>query len=644
LLGVCALIGMPVYSAAGDDAAVHPLRWPAAHSQGLVDAKTEAQITKLLRQMSIEEKVGQMIQADIGTITPDDLRRFPLGSVLAGAGTGVRGDSRAAPAAWLALSREFRGVSTESRPGHVPIPIIFGIDAVHGHSNIVGATIYPHNIGLGAAHDPDLVRRIGAATAEEVAATGLDWTFAPTLATPQDVRWGRTYEGYSQDADLVRRYAGAAVEGLQGTANVSSKLQVGHIAATAKHFLADGGTAEGVDEGDALLDEGDLIATHAQGYPAAIDAGVLTVMASYSSWNGEKMHANHALLTDVLKGRMGFEGFVIGDWNGHAQVPGCSKDRCAAAINAGVDMLMAPQDWKSLHKNTVAQVKTGEIALARIEDAVRRILRVKFKLGLFDANRPFDGRFDLIGSAEHRAISREAVRKSLVLLKNDGVLPIRSSARVLVVGAAADDIGLQCGGWTIGWQGTDNKNADFPGGESIVAGINAALAAGGGALVHEPNGPPTDVSTQRPDVAIVVFGERPYAEMRGDLKLPLYNDRVGLSDLYRLRKLGIPVVAVFLSGRPLWVNPELNQSNAFVAAWLPGTQGGGIADVLIGDAAGRPRTDFTGVLSFPWPGAATLPPYARGKGYRAPLFQRGYGLSYTRPAAVGPFSEDLDGR
>jgi len=641
LLGCGALAATPAATLVATPP-VHPEKWPAARSRGLVDAKLEARISALLQQMSVAEKVGQMIQADVSTIEPDDLRQFPLGSILAGGGSGVHGDPRATPAAWLKQAQGFRAVSLESRPGHVPIPIIFGIDAVHGHNNVVGATLFPHNIGLGAAHDPELLRRIGQATAEEVAATGIDWTFAPTLATPQDLRWGRTYEGYSEDPEIVRRYATAMVEGLQGPAELNRKLQAGHIAASAKHFMADGGTRDGVDEGDARLSESELIATHAQGYPAAIDAGVLTVMASYSSWFGEKMHANHALLTDVLKSRMGFDGFVVGDWNGHAQIPGCSKDRCAAAINAGIDMVMAPQDWKALFQNMVAQVGSGEISRARLDDAVRRILRVKFKLGAFDPERPYDGRLELIGSAAHRALAREAVRKSLVLLKNDGVLPIKASAHVLVTGLA-DDIGSQAGGWTIGWQGTGNKKVDFPGGESILAGIKAALLAGGGTLYYESNGPYTDVAAARIDAAIVIFGEKPYAEMMGDIKLPLFNDRAALTELTRFHKLGIPVVAVFLSGRPLWVNPELNLSNAFVAAWLPGTEGGGIADVLLGDAAGKPHVDFTGKLPYPWPCSALLPPYTTRDDYKTPLFPRGYGLSYTQHATLGPLSESLDG-
>jgi len=608
----------------------HPQRWPAARSAGLIDPGTEARITELLRQMSLDEQVGQVIQTDIGAVTPEDLRRYPLGSILAGGDSGPHGDERAAPAVWLALAREFRAVSVERRAGHTSIPVLFGIDAVHGHNNIVGAVIYPHNIGLGAAHDPQLLERIGAATAEEVAVTGIDWAFAPTLAVPQDVRWGRSYEGYAQDPQLVARYATAMVVGLQGPSSLNGKLQAGHVAATAKHFLGDGGTAQGEDEGDDQISEEELIARHAQGYPAAIDAGVLTVMASYSSWQGRKMHGNRALLTEVLKGRMGFAGFVVGDWNAHAQLPGCQPGRCAAAFNAGVDMFMAPYAWKELYASTLAQVRSGEISRERLEDAVRRILRVKMKLGLFESARPYEGRTELIGSGAHRALAREAVRKSLVLLKNDGVLPIRSGARVLVTGPGARDIGMQCGGWTISWQGTGNSNADFPHAESIYDGIRSAVHAGGGTVVDEAD--------SRPDVAVVVFGEQPYAETSGDRKLAVDNLRAPLGQLRALRKRGIPVVAVFLSGRPLWSNPEINASNAFVAAWLPGTEGGGVADVLVGDASGRARTDFTGRLSFAWP--ATVFPAMPGSPKGAILFPLEYGSSYAHPARAAHLSEN----
>jgi beta-glucosidase len=616
---------------------VDPGRWPKSASVAVREEATEARITALLSEMSVEEKVGQVIQTDTRKIEPEDLRAYPLGSILAGAGAGVHGDDRAPARSWLDLVRAFRAVSVETRPGHVPIPVIFGIDAVHGHNNIVGAVLYPHNIGLGAMHDAELVRRLAAATAEEVAVTGIEWTFAPTLANPRDTRWGRSYEGFSQDPDLIARYAGAYIEGLQGPAHGRDILSSGHVAATAKHFLGDGGTSEGRDEGDTQVGEAELVHLHAAGYAAAIDAGLLTVMASYSSWHGEKMHGNARLLTDVLKGRMGFDGFVIGDWNGHAQVPGCFRDHCARALNAGLDMFMAPLGWKELFRNTIADVKSGAIPMARLDDAVRRILRVKFKLGVFETSRPFEGRMELIGSPAHRAIAREAVRKSLVLLKNDGVLPIRANARVMVTGGAADEIGAQCGGWTISWQGADTKNKDFPNGESVLAGIRSAVREGGGVLVDtiESEG------IAKPDVAIVVYGEKPYAEMQGDLKIGLYNVRDALDELRQLRRLGIPVVSVFLSGRPLWVNPEINASNAFVAAWLPGTEGGGIADVLIGTRDGHMRTDFTGRLSFDWPAAVLVPPIGKDSDKRQPLFGRGYGLDYSRTSTFPALPESL---
>ena len=614
---------------------VDPGRWPAGAAGPRPDSKVEARVETLLRQMSLEEKVGQIIQVDIGAVTPEDLRRYPLGSVLAGGDSGVDGDERAPAADWQSLARAFRAVSVEKRPGHVPVPVIFGIDAVHGHNNIVGATLYPHNIGLGAANDSELVRRIGAATAEEVAATGIDWTFAPTLAVPQDRRWGRTYEGFSEDPAIVRRLGQAAVLGLQGAPGAPRVIQSGHVAATAKHFIGDGATLEGEDEGNSLASEEQLIGTHLPGYLGAFDAGVLTVMASFSSWQGTKMHANQALLTDVLKGRMGFDGFVIGDWNGHSQIPGCTRDHCPKALIAGVDMLMAPLGWQSLFDRTIADVRTGALPMARLDDAVRRILRVKIRLGLFDADRPFEQELARIGSPSHRALAREAVAKSLVLLKNDGVLPIRAGARVLVTGPFADDVGLQSGGWTISWQGNHNTKADFPHSQSVLAGLKEVLSAGGGAVIADTE----DVEVQRPDVAIVVFGESPYAEMFGDLKLSLYDARAPLTRLREFRRRGIPVVSVFLSGRPLWVNPELNASNAFVAAWWPGTEAGGIADVLIADATGKPRRDFSGRLPFRWPLRLSDPPYFNA--IEDAALPVGFGLSYATPGPVATYEERL---
>jgi beta-glucosidase len=622
-----AIIGLTANVAqAASDGTVHRDQWPQVRSRGLVNKATEARINDLLARMSLEEKVGQVIQTDIGEVKPEDLRRYPLGSILAGGGSGANGDERASPEAWLQLARKFREVSVESRPGHTPVPIMFGIDAVHGHSNVVGAVIYPHNIGLGAARDPELVRRIGTATAEALLATGVDWTFAPTLAVPQDVRWGRSYEGFSQDPALVREYARAAVEGIQGTADLAGKLQAGRAAATAKHFLGDGGTSGGVDQGDTQIPESELIRVHAQGYVSAIDAGVLTVMASYSSWQGQKMHGNRHLLTDVLKGRMGFDGLVVGDWDGHAQVPGCRSDHCPAAFNAGVDMFMAPNKWKALYENTLTQVRSGEISKARLDDAVRRILRVKFKLGLFDAKRPYEGRMELLNSQTTRDLAREAVRKSLVLLKNSDALPIRPASKVFVTGPGAESIAMQSGGWSVTWQGSDTTNADYPGAETIKTAIGRAIAAVGGRMVDgsDLTGP------DRPDVAVVVYGEQPYAEMQGDVQFPLYNVGHPLTQLQRLQRAGVRTVSVFLSGRPLWVRPEIDASDAFVAAWLPGTEGGGgIADVLIGDPNGRPRFDFTGRLSFAWPNGPSPQQAPPSDAQRGEIWPLGFGLSYT---------------
>ena len=494
------------------EAHADPALWPhAASPAAMTDAATEAFVADLLGRMTVEEKVGQMIQADIASIKPEDLLIYPRGSILAGGNSSPGGDERASAGKWVDLAQAFRAANAQ-RKGTV-VPLIYGIDAVHGHNNVVGATIFPHNIGLGAARDPDLIRRIGQATALEVAVTGADWTFGPTLAVPRDDRWGRAYEGYAENPEIQRAYAAPMTLGLQGDLSADSPLAAGHIAGSAKHFLADGGTFEGKDQGDFQGHEREMIDVHLGGYPQAIDAGVLSIMASFSSWNGVKHSGNETILTDVLRGPLGFDGFVVSDWNAHGQLPGCSNESCALAVNAGIDMLMAPDSWKPLYQNTLAQVRSGEIPTARLDEAVRRILRVKVKTGLFSDERPVEGRLNELGSPAHRAIAREAVRKSLVLLKNEGaVLPIRSGARVLVAGHA-DDIGQASGGWTLTWQGTGNTNADFPNGQSIWGGIQEAVAAGGGQATLSPDG----AFTQKPDVAIIVFGETPYAEFQGDV-------------------------------------------------------------------------------------------------------------------------------
>ena len=628
-----ALLAAP---AVAQEATAHPDLWPRSHSPAaLTGPVSEARVRALLAAMTIEEKVGQLIQADIGSITPADLATVPIGSILAGGSSSPNGDERSGPQAWLDLSRAFREAAA-ARPG-ARIPLLFGVDAVHGHANIVGATIFPHNIGLGAARDPALVEAIARATAEEVAATGVDWTFAPTLAVPRDDRWGRTYEGFSEEPRVARDYAAALVRGLQGDLRDGAGLSPGRVMGSAKHFLADGGTTDGRDRGDAALSEQALIDVHLSGYREAIDAGVLSVMVSFSSWNGVKHTGNRSLLTDVLRGPLGFEGLLIGDWDAHAALPGCRSDSCPDAINAGLDMFMAPNAWKALYDNTLAQARSGEISAARLDEAVARILRAKIAAGVFDPADPIEGRFEVIGSADHRALARQAVRQSLVLLKNeDAALPIRPGAQVLVVGEAADDIGLAAGGWTIGWQGLGNTNADFPGGTSIWAGLRDAVVASGGRATLSADG----AYETKPDVAVVVFGETPYAEYYGDQDSLDFAPTGPLETLLRLKAEGVPTVAVFLSGRPLWTNPEINAADAFVAAWLPGSEGGGVADVLVAGSDGEPRHDFTGTLSFSWPRSAAQPPQNVGAPDYDPQFAFGHGLTYARPAATPTLSED----
>ena len=599
---------------------VHPEMWPRAHWPVKTISSDEAKIRDLLGRMTIEQKVGQIIQADIANVIPDDVRRYHLGSVLNGGNSAPDNDEFASPDKWLALADAYYTASVDTSGGNIGIPVVWGTDAVHGHSNIVGATLFPHNIGLGAARDPDLIERIGRATAAEVRATGLDWTFAPTLTVPQDYRWGRAYEGYSSDPALVTAYAKRMIIGLQGKPNTGRILSGLHVLASTKHFIADGGTEEGRDQGDAAISETTLRKIHGAPYVAAINAGVATIMSSFSSWQGTKIAGHKGLLTDVLKHRMDFGGFVVTDWNAHGQIDGCTNASCPAALNAGVDMYMAPDSWKPLYTSLVEQVRSGTVPMQRLDDAVARVLRTKLRLGLFEAgkpsSRPMAGNFSLIGNAEHRAIARKAVRKSLVLLKNTGrVLPIAAGANVLVAGDGADDIGRQSGGWTITWQGTGVSNKDFPGATSIWQGIKSAVSANGGTAVYSPDGS----FARKPDVAIVVFGETPYAEFQGDLKtLQLTPElRAPYATMKRLKAQGIPVVAVMLTGRPLFVNPELNVADAFVVAWLPGSEGGGIADVLM-QGRGRPSYEFSGTLPAAWPATARQPGPV--------LFDRGYGL------------------
>ena len=625
--------------------------WPELTPPLPLDPELEARVDALLERMTLREKVGQVIQAEIGSVTPRDVRRYDLGSVLNGGGSFPDENKHASPEDWLALANAFHEASTDTSDGGVGIPVIWGVDAVHGHNNVIGATIFPHNIGLGAARNPDLIRRIGEITAREVLATGLDWNFGPTVAVARDDRWGRTYESYSEDPEIVVEYARALVEGLQGAVGSPDFLGEERVIATAKHFLGDGGTFEGDDQGDTRASEEELRDLHGAPYVAALDAGAQAVMASFSSWHGRKMHGHRDLLTDVLKGRMAFDGLVVGDWNGHGQLPNCTNDDCADTLRAGLDLFMVPEDWRALHRNTLRQVRSGAIPDERLDDAVRRILRVKARAGLLDSGRPSEralgGRFELLGAPEQREVARQAVRESLVLLKNDdGLLPLSPRSLVLVAGPAADDIGRQSGGWTLTWQGTENTNDDFPGATSIWTGIQRTVEAAGGEAVLCQG---CAYSGELPDAAVYVTGETPYAEGLGDVPSLEYSpaDKSDVELMGRLRAAGIPVVTIFLSGRPLWTNPEINASDAFVAAWLPGSEGAGVADVIFGAADGGVAHDFRGKLSFSWPRSLDQTVLNVGDPDYDPLFPYGYGLTYaddgdlpeldeTRPAGTAP--------
>ena len=613
-----------------------PEMWPAYEYPVPQNASHESAITALIGRMTLAEKIGQLVQADLCCVTPADVRKYKLGSILAGGSSGPGGNDFAPAPEWLKVADDFYLASVDRSDGGVGVPILWGIDAVHGHSNIIGATLFPHNIGLGAMRDPALVEKIGAITAKEIRVTGQEWTFAPTVAVPQDFRWGRAYEGYSSDPKLVASYVGAMVRGLQGPPENDNLLAGPWVLASTKHFLADGGTDHGIDQGDSSISEEELRDIHGLPYGPAIAEGVGTVMASFSSWQGVKMTGNHSLLTGVLKERMDFGGFVVSDWNAHGQIAGCTNEACPQALMAGVDMYMAPDTWKPIYEDLLERAKAGTIPMARIDEAVARILRVKARLGLLTAPKPseraFAGQWDLLGAPEHRDVAREAVRKSLVLLKNEGVLPIAAGKRVLVAGDGGDDIARQSGGWTISWQGTGLTNAHFPGATSLWQGLKQALEEGGGSAELSPDGS----FTARPDAAIVVFGETPYAEFQGD-RAGLVLDADLTAPFETMRKLkaqGIPVIAVMITGRPLYANPALNAADAFVVAWLPGSEGAGLADVLVGDQAGEARFDFTGKLPADWPHTAQMEDGA--------LFPFGFGLDYSSPAQVWQPLAELD--
>lgn len=579
----------------------------------------EARVRTLVSQMTLAEKIGQMTQADHDFLKdPADVARYFLGSVLNGGNSDPRAGN--SMQAWRDMVESYQAQAATTR---LRIPLLYGIDAVHGNSNVLGAVIFPHNIALGATRDVALVRRVAEITAEETRAIGANWAFAPCVCVPQDLRWGRTYEGFSEDPAIVSALGVAAIEGLQGR-NRRDPLRV---AASAKHFLGDGGTAVGtgtekggLDQGDTRLDSLTLRRIHLAPYFGAVAANVATIMPSYSSWNGVKVSGDRHLLTDVLKGELGFRGFLISDYAAVNQLNPNYKAAIERSINAGMDMVMVPDHYQQFITLLTELVNEGRVPMSRIDDAVTRILRVKEEMGLLDAgydwhaDRALEQRF---GSEGHRAVARQAVRESLVLLKNERhVLPLlRSAKRIHVGGKNADDLGNQSGGWTIDWQGRSGDVTSR--GTTILEGIRRAA------------GRKTQVTFARDasagsgaDAVIVVIGETPYAEMKGD-KLDLGLDSLDRAAVANAKASGAPVIVVVVSGRPLVLGKVLDDADAVVAAWLPGTEGDGVADVLFGDFAP------TGTLPFAWPASnADLP--VSGARVKAPLFPVGFGLTYAR--------------
>jgi beta-glucosidase len=552
----------------------------------------DKEVEALLAQMTQDEKIGQMTQVDSSALKgSSDVQKYFLGSVLSGGNSDPDAGNTAQN--WLDFVNGFQNQALQTR---LKIPMIYGIDAVHGHNNIDGAVIFPHHIGLGATRDPKLIQRAERVTAEEVAGTGIRWAFAPCVAVVQDERWGRTYESYSDDTELVTELGAAAVHGIQGgqlSADPTSVL------ACAKHYIGDGGTQGGVDQGNTVCDEATLRKLYLPPYRAAIKAGVGSIMVSYSSWNGQKMHGNKYLLTDVLKGELGFRGFLISDWAAIDQISPDYKHDVEQSINAGLDMIMIPNapgkpnNYVEFIQDLKELVAEGKVPQSRIDDAVRRILRIKFQLGLFQSTATDPALTAAIGSPEHRAVARQCVRESLVLMKNNNhALPLSKSIKHLaVIGAGADDLGMQCGGWTIDWQG--GRGNVTPGGTTILAAIRQTVSPDT-KVTFSPDG--SDMAGA--DAVIVVVGELPYAEMKGDrTNLDLAAEDKAL--IAKAAASGAPVITILLSGRPLVLNTALDDSTAFVAAWLPGTEGLGVTDVLFGDYK------FTGKLPRAWPAAGS---------------------------------------
>ncbi|NCF67131.1 MAG: beta-glucosidase [Chloroflexi bacterium] len=581
-------------------------------------ALTSSRIEDLLARMTLAEKIGQMTLVEKNSINPEDVTANDIGAVLSGGGGSP---SKNSPEAWVEMVGGYQEAALQSRLG---IPLLYGVDAVHGHNNVKGAAIFPHNIGLGATQNPELLEQIGRATAVEVTATGIDWNYAPAVTVPQDIRWGRTYEGYSEDTELVSVLGAAYLEGLQG-GDLSDPQTV---LATPKHFVGDGGTTWGssntgdyqIDQGDTQIDEATLRAVHLPPYQAAIEAGAQSIMVSFSSWNGTKMHAQQYLLTAVLKGELGFAGFLVSDWEAVDQInPNDYYDSVVTAINAGIDMNMVPHNYERFVSTLTHAVEKGDVSQERIDDAVRRILTVKFALGLFERPLPNPDHLTQVGTDAHLDLAREAVRQSLVLLKNDDdTLPLSKETPLIFVGGeAADDIGIQSGGWTIEWQG---KAGNITPGTTILEGIEAAVSEdtnvrfnriGRFERITDAGDNPAIA-----DVGIAVVGERPYAEGVGDnADLILADGELAVID--RLRESSERLVIILISGRPLIINEPLETADAFVAAWLPGTEGAGVADLLFGEAL------FSGKLPYTWPRDIIQLPAA---GIEDPLFPLGFGL------------------
>lgn len=592
----------------------------------------------MLSEMTLDQKIGQMTLAERMTLTPEDVMQYHLGGVLSGAGSSPGNNQ---PEDWVNMNDAFWAASMTQDAQHMAIPIIYGVDATHGNCNVEGATLFPHNIGLGAANDPDLVKRVATVTARELLATGVEWGFAPMLAVANNIQWGRTYESYSEDPAIVASFAGEFVKGFQGS------LDNDGVVACVKHWVGDGGTNNGIDQGETTLTLTDLERTHMTPYNTAINAGVLTVMVSFNSWNGDKCHSHKYLLTDVLKTRLQFNGFVISDFDGIDYLSEDYYEAVAMAVNAGIDMFMISESWKEFIVHLKRHAQRGTVSMQRIDDAVRRILKVKLAYGLFEKPRPSERSWSnhhSFGGPQHRTVAREAVRKSLVMLKNQAsLLPLTKHARILVAGKNAHNLGHQCGGFSIALQGSCG-NELVKGGTSIWDSIKQVSSTA--VLSTESDG--ADADPHLHDVAIVVIGECSYAEGMGDVRTgdhvlveagsqikgimnvrQPYGNTLELASLHpedlqtikTIATKGIPVVVVLVSGRPLVVNQEMDLATAFVAAWLPGTEGQGVTDVLFGDF------DFQGRLSFSWPEYSDDIAHHRKSG-RKPLFALGYGLSY----------------